>query len=88
MITLLMKINISQSKLLLGFVGVSATIGAFYYFTHQNQSKKPLESDNEISIRVNEKDFRSNSDKVGSKIKILKLFRRLVNHMLKMIFKK
>ena len=63
MIKLSLKLDVSSSKLLLGFVGVSATIGAIYYLSHQNVSTKSLKSDDEISNTEKVKCCRLSGDK-------------------------
>ena len=66
MIKLSLKLDVSSTKLLLGFVGVSATIGALYYLSHQNKTTKSLKSDDEVSTGDREKSGRLNGNKVGS----------------------
>ena len=66
MIKLSLKLGISSSKLFLGFVGISATIGALCYFSHQNKTINYLKSDDKISTSGSIKTGVLNCDKVGS----------------------
>ena len=64
MIKLTIKLDVSSSKLLLGFVRIFSTFSDFNYLSHQNESKKPLKSDDKISTEVREKFCRLTGIKV------------------------
>ena len=49
MIKLSFKLDVSSTKLLIGFNGVSATLGALYYLSNQNKTAISLRNDDEIS---------------------------------------